>query len=407
MVFYQKSELKDPFTLKEDLFAPIPNFAITVLLIDDQPIIAEAVKRLLAGHSDIVLHYCSDPKMALEMACSVKPTVILLDLVMPEIDGLSLLKSFRQETAFVEIPIIVLSVEENPNIKAEAFGLGANDYIVKLPDRLELIARICYHSTAYIRLLERNAAYSKLEESQRLLLTELTEAASYVRSLLPLPMKAPVDIDWKFIPSTQLGGDAFGYHWIDERYFAIYLLDVCGHGVGAALHSISAMNVLRSGNLPHANFYCPSSVLKELNAVFQMEDHHDMFFTIWYGIYDQKTRELTYANGGHPPAILINEKRIKKLTTPGVAVGVVLDAEFVDAKCVIAKGDTLFIFSDGVFEIPKQDGTMMRLTDFLEFLLDLNLEKSNFLEDIVQKMRISQGFDAFIDDFSIMKLSFS
>ena len=115
---------------------------ITVLLIDDQAMIGEAVRRMLADEPDIDYHYCGDPTKALPMAKEIRPTVILQDLVMPEIDGLTLVKFFRANADTRDVPLIVLSTKEEPTTKAEAFALGANDYIVKLPDRLELLARI-------------------------------------------------------------------------------------------------------------------------------------------------------------------------------------------------------------------------------------------------------------------------
>ena len=143
---------------------------ITVLLIDDQPIVGETVRRLLLGEPDIAFHYCKDAARALEVAGKVGPTVILQDLVMPEIDGLTLVKMFRANDATRETPLIVLSAKEEPTTKAEAFGLGANDYLVKLPDRIELIARIRYHSTAYLSQLQRDEAYRALRESQQRLM---------------------------------------------------------------------------------------------------------------------------------------------------------------------------------------------------------------------------------------------
>ena len=116
----------------------------------------------------------------------MQPTVILQDLVMPEIDGLTLVKTFRAHEPTRETPMIVLSTKEEPTVKAEAFALGANDYIVKLPDRLELLARIRYHSKGYINLLQRNEAYDALRESQRRLAKEINQAAHYLRSLLPV-----------------------------------------------------------------------------------------------------------------------------------------------------------------------------------------------------------------------------
>src|SRR5205823_2247965 len=138
--------------------------------------------------------------------------------------------------------------------------------------KVELIARIRYHSRGYIALLERNEAYRKLAESQQLLAEEVAQAARYVESLLPRPLsEGPVRVDWRFIPSTWLGGDSFGYHWLDDDHFAVYLLDVSGHGVGASLLSVSAMNVLRSQALPNTDFRDPGQVLRGLSATFQME----------------------------------------------------------------------------------------------------------------------------------------
>ncbi len=211
---------------------------ITVLLIDDQAIIGEAVRRMLVDEQDISFHFCNNPAQALKTAIELQPTVILQDLVMPDIDGLMLVKFFRNNKQTENIPLIVLSSKEEPKVKAEAFALGANDYMVKLPDKLEVIARIRYHSKAYINLLQRNEAYQVMLAAQKALSDEIAEASAYVRSLLPNPLTGEISSNWKFIPSTTLGGDSFGYHWIDENTFAIYLLDVCGHGVGAALLSI-------------------------------------------------------------------------------------------------------------------------------------------------------------------------
>jgi adenylate cyclase len=149
---------------------------ITVLLIDDQPIIGEAIRRMLASEEDIIFHFCNDPTTAISKAAEVSPTVILQDLVMPEIEGLLLLRFFRVNPPTKDIPMIMLSSKEEAKIKAEAFALGANDYLVKLPDKVELIARIRYHSQGYINLLERNEAYKtahnysqKLEKQNELI----------------------------------------------------------------------------------------------------------------------------------------------------------------------------------------------------------------------------------------------
>ncbi len=158
---------------------------ITVLLVDDQPMIGEAVRRMLAGEEDIFLHYCQDPTEAIRRAMEVYPTVILLDLVMPEIDGLTLLRFFKANASTRLIPIVVLSTKEEPKTKAEAFGLGANDYLVKLPDRIELVARIRHHSSGYINLLQRNEAYRALEKSLEQLRIEQEKSERLLLNILP------------------------------------------------------------------------------------------------------------------------------------------------------------------------------------------------------------------------------
>ncbi len=121
-------------------------YHVMVLLVDDQAMVCEAVRRALANQADIDFHYCSDARGAIAVANQIKPTVILQDLVMPGIDGLSLVSQFRANPATKDTPIIVLSTNENPQVKGQAFAMGANDYLVKLPDKIELIARIRYHS---------------------------------------------------------------------------------------------------------------------------------------------------------------------------------------------------------------------------------------------------------------------
>jgi len=142
---------------------------ITVLLIDDQSIIGQAIQHILLSETDIGFYYCQDPTLAIQQANQIQPTVILQDLVMPEIDGLSLVRYIRANPTTAHVPLIVLSSKEEADIKAQAFALGANDYMVKLPDKLEVIARIRYHSTAYINFLERNEAIKELEKANRLI----------------------------------------------------------------------------------------------------------------------------------------------------------------------------------------------------------------------------------------------
>src|SRR6266478_3995641 len=168
-----------PEPSEPDASSQPPQYHAMVLLVDDQAMVCEAVRRALANESDIDFHYCADAREAMGIATHIKPTVILQDLVMPGIDGLTLVSQYRSNPVTKDTPIIVLSTNENPQVKGQAFAMGANDYLVKLPDKIELIARLRYHSKAYLNLVQRDAAYRALRESQQ----QLIESNSTLISL--------------------------------------------------------------------------------------------------------------------------------------------------------------------------------------------------------------------------------
>ena len=381
----------------------------SVLLVDDQPIIGEAVRRMLAGEEGVTFHACSDAQAALDKAAEVQPTVILQDLVMPGIDGLELVRRYRADERLRDVPVIVLSTKEEPAVKAEAFAVGANDYIVKLPDRLELIARVKYHSRGYTALLERNEAFAALQKSQQVLADDIATAATYVRSLLPPPQNgSTIRADWRFIPSASLGGDAFGYHDLDPEHFAVYLLDVCGHGVGAALLSVSALNAIRSEALPQTDFHDPSAVLAALNRAFPMERQNDMFFTVWYGVFHRPTRRLRWAGGGHPPALLLGagDEPKRLLDSEGPLIGAVEGLEFPAEDVVLPSAARLYVYSDGAFEIIRSDGSMWPFEEFVATLAAGNAQPEGSIEALLWHIRELSGRADFHDDFSMVEVVF-
>jgi phosphoserine phosphatase RsbU/P len=393
----------------EDRFVPAPqHHVITVLLVDDQPIVGETVRRMLAPEQDITFHYCQDPTAAIRVAAEVGPTVILQDLIMPEIDGLTLVKFFRAHSKLKDVPLIVLSSKEEASTKAEAFAVGANDYLVKLPDRIELIARIRYHSRGYINLLERNEAYEELFKSQQVLAAQLASAAEYVISLLPSNMTdGSLRTNWRFFPSAQLGGDALGYHWVDNDNFAIYLLDVCDHGVGPALLSVSALNVLRSQTLPRTDFRNPGQVLTVLNETFQMEKQNNLYFTIWYGVFNRATRELNYASAGHPPALLVSEnKEIAELITPNMFIGGMEGIKYEGGTIRLDFPARLYVFSDGVYEVEKQDGSMWSLGGLKDYITGYRGKDPSEIDALYRYLRDMRGREDLDDDFSMLKIEF-
>jgi sigma-B regulation protein RsbU (phosphoserine phosphatase) len=339
-----------------------------VLLVDDQAIVGEAVRRMIATQGDCEYRAVNDPAKAIAIAEEFRPTVILQDIEMPGMNGLDLVVQYRAHDATREVPVIMLTGKEDPAVKAEAFTRGASDYLVKLPHPVELVARIRHHSRGYRMQLERNAAFSALEASEAHMKAEINRAATYVRSLLDPPMEGAVHADWRFVPCEALGGDVFGFHWIDEDHLAMYVIDVSGHGVGPALMGVSAMNLIKSGSLERAQVLDPTRTLQALNAAFPMARHDGMYFTIWYGIYNKRTRELSWSGGGHPPSFLLRGGTLRRLESTTYMIGIVEDYDAPTERVTIEPGDRLYLFSDGVFELHLKDGGIWGLDQLESFL---------------------------------------
>ena len=240
-----------------------------------------------------------------------------------------------------------------------------------------------------------------LTVTQDRLENELAEAAGYVRSLLPGPLTGPIETHWCYLPSSELGGDGFGYHWIDSETLAIYLLDVSGHGVGSALLCISILNVLLTQSLTGADFHDPGAVLEGLNRAFPMARNNDKYFTIWYGVYYQPSRTLTYASGGQHAALLVsNGSNGLRLQTGGPGIGVMPDLKYPSARVQVPAPAELYLFSDGVYEIARPDGDWQSWEEFARFLQ----ENQPPIETIVERMRALHGVEEFEDDFSLLTI---
>jgi serine phosphatase RsbU (regulator of sigma subunit) len=264
---------------------------------------------------------------------------------------------------------------------------------------------------------ELTRAHRELAQSREELLAthnrlqhELRDAERYVRAILPEPIETPFRVEWLFVPCTELGGDSFGYHWIDAEHFAVYLLDVCGHGVGSALLSVAACNTLRSGALPATDFRAPEDVLGSLNQAFQMSNHGDLYFTIWYGVYHPESGRLRYASAGHPAAVLVSGPQaepgsVLPLRALGPPVGMMPVARYRSEECRMAAPARLFVFSDGVYEVSRPDGGMLEAVAFNDRLARPDPAGTSQLTELLSFVREVHGSDALEDDFSIVRMS--
>ncbi|MCU0525119.1 MAG: SpoIIE family protein phosphatase [Elainella sp. Prado103] len=370
-----------------------------ILVIDDDPTVLKIIQRALQpqGHEVIV---AENGRAGLEQAQTIRPALIICDWMMPYLDGLEVCRQVKADVNLSTTFFILLTSRVGLEDRIEGLDTGADDFLAKPIEISELQARV----RAGLRLHQVSRA---LQIQKDLLEAELAEAASYVRALLPNPLSGTeVSINAKFMPSRQLGGDCFDYFWLDPDYLVMYLLDVSGHGLAAALPSILVLNLLRSQSLPNVNFYQPQDVLKGLNDAFQMSSQNEKYFTIWYGVYSRSKRQLTYASAGHPPAILLTPERtapkVQSLRTPALPIGMLPEATFTVDRCSVPTGSTLYVFSDGIYEIAPE-ASVWGLESFIQLL-----HHSSFpsIEQVLAQVQQINGGDTFQDDVSLMQVTF-
>ncbi|HEY9906252.1 MAG TPA: SpoIIE family protein phosphatase [Thermosynechococcaceae cyanobacterium] len=378
----------------------------TVLIIDDDLPTQVILQRALAGQDyDVVV--ARDGVEGLEMAKALHPALIICDWIMPRLDGLEVCRQIKADPNLCTSFFVLLTSRTAVEDRVLGLDNGADDFLSKPIEVNELQARV----RAGLRLQRVN---QDLQTQKQMLEKELVEAAEYVRSLLPQDCtEGGVQMESRFVPSRQLGGDCFDYFWLDPDYLVVYLLDVSGHGLGSALPSISVLNMLRSQSMDGVNFYQPSHVLYALNETFQMDYQNDKYFTIWYGVYNRVKRQLIYSSAGHPPAVLLtqsltDDRAAIQLKTSSPPIGMLPDTRFSDQRCTIEELSTLYVFSDGVYEILRSDGTVWGLDAFVQLLMDdraiIQQKGLDHVLNHVQRLSLNDALD---DDLSVLRISFA
>jgi serine phosphatase RsbU (regulator of sigma subunit) len=238
---------------------------------------------------------------------------------------------------------------------------------------------------------------------------DLKKANDYVNSLLPTPiLHGLIQTQWRFEPSAQLGGDAFGYYWLDPGTFVFYLIDVSGHGAGSAMHSVTVLNVLRQRALPNVDFRNPAEVLSSLNARFASDSHGGMYFTMWYGVYRTADRTLRFGSAGHGPAFLVPKDRHEAVPVgmPAIMIGLLPDQTYEVQERTVPADSTLYVFSDGAYEIVTKDQSRWELENFLPLLTQPAVPNVSETDRIYKAVRDAAAPGPLEDDLSLMAVTF-
>ncbi|TWT65225.1 PP2C family protein-serine/threonine phosphatase [Allorhodopirellula solitaria] len=284
--------------------------------------------------------------------------LVLTDWMMPEMDGLELVRKIRASGQQQYTYIIMLTSKSEKSELVEGMEAGADDFVSKPFDRNELRVRV----RAGQRIIELEQALSLQNQRMK---TDLDAAAELQSSLLPsrAPDVAGVSFCWAFRPCDELAGDILGVFKLGDNRIGFYVADVSGHGVAASLLSVSISRMMDPTPSPSSLLYetAPDNgelnirpaceVLRELNRRFQIEECGGKFFSMAYGILDPSTRKLQLASAGHPPVIRVSKDQVAvALEAEGMLIGVIDDYEFEDCEVQLNPGDRLVAYSDGVVE---------------------------------------------------------
>ncbi len=262
------------------------------------------------------------------------------------------------------LPLLPLAV-------ASMFVAGADrEAVTEAP---VVITCVLLVAAALLRQLLEAAELIRRDQQNRLLASrldaELESAAHYVASILPGDLTGPVTVRSRYLPARAVGGDSFGYTWIDDDHLIVYLIDVSGHGVRPALLSVSVHNLLRSRSLSAETLLEPERVLAALNERFAMDSHDDHYFTMWFGVYRRSTGVLRYANGGHPPPLALTTADggvcCRPLNGGSMPVGMFGESEFSVHTYPVSAGTRILLYSDGVLGDPPEMDDLLTLCEEL------------------------------------------
>jgi len=398
-----------------------------LLVVDDSELNRDMLSRRLArlGHRVDVAAGGAEALEMIERSAGAFDAVVL-DVMMPDIDGLSVLRRLREKYSPTDLPVIMATAKDSSDDIVGALAAGANDYVTKPLQFAVASARIATQislkrSVDRIVKLEENLQHQneELSEINEKMKHDLHLAAQVQQAMLPhaMPTCRSAKFSWKYLPCDELAGDILNVFQLDDRHVAFYLLDVSGHGVAASLLSCTLSKLLsptagpslvqtldpQTGCLRPTS---PAAVAAELNTRFPMAANAGQYFTLLYGVLDTATGQLQYVSAAHPGILLAPAACPPKvLIEPGWGVGWLEDATWENATLQLQPGDRFFICSDGVSEAKGPGGELFQNERILNAIC---AARSACLEENVEMVlnQAGQWTPRFTDDVSIIAVEY-
>ena len=334
------------------------NAAASLLVVDDNEDNREILAARLAqlGYTNVAL--ATGGKEALERIDRSPVDLVLLDVMMPGVDGIMVLETLRAKQRLAQLPVIMVSAASEQESVVRCIELGAEDYLTKPVNATMLKARV--GATLEKKRLRDDARLRMVELGH-----ELAAARELQRGMVPLDHEiegSPVALHFLLEPARELGGDLCDFLFSDNDTLWIGLGDVSGKGVAAAIFMARTWSVLRSiaGRAPRASSEDsdPGRVLMIANRELCKANEKSMFCSVFLARVQLRTGMLDFANAGHlPPYLLRASGTVEAISSmPVMPVGAMPETVYTAGSIQLAPGDGLFIYSDGVTEATNTAG---------------------------------------------------
>lgn len=358
-------------------FEPNEYCSLPILIVDDMEFNRLVLKEVLSSHGFTNLEFACNGKEAIEKLELFLPSLVILDLVMPEMDGFELCQQFRAFPTLKNIPILIQTALSVPEQKAKAFAAGATDFITKPVDTKELIARTKVH-------LERHELYDGLKRQQKRMLGELNEAKKMQKVLMPSnDLIHKIETDFQclarshFATSSELGGDFWGVHLLSETELGIYIVDFSGHGVTAALNTFRLHTIMQERLATAKN---PGEYLTVLNKVLIKLLSVGQFATMFYGVIDTEANTIRYATAACPMPLVFRKdgnEPVEFVSGKGFPLGVTEDAIYETKEITFGPNDLILLYSDALIETANESNHFFTEELVSQFILDNIGDSSN------------------------------
>lgn len=342
--------------LREQVRASV--FDCRILIVDDDELIRFVIQNLLGSAGFRNVELVENGRLALEIIPEYQPDLIVLDILMPEMDGFDVLTTLRKDPAFCDLPILIQTALNSAEDRNKAFSLGATDLVTKPLNGTELVARVRIH-------LENNLLIQNLENINRRLDQDLAVASDMQQLLLPEPEALAriertlnLDIAASFVPSSELGGDFWGTELLKDGRLALFIVDFSGHGISSALNTFR-MHALMAKVL--SDVVDPADYLETLNGLLFELLPRGQYATMFYGLIDPVKNILTYSAAGSPEPLLgrQNNPDFTVCDTSGMPLGLSRRSRYDNRQVPFPPGSFLFLFSDALSESPSATGEIL------------------------------------------------